>query len=205
MSRDRFTEKDENGSWMTEMLPYERRFYIHRCDRTDEIDKDYFYGPAIERLAAYEDIGLSPDEIESQLATYSAVLCDVTNNRMSKTNYTLEAIRSVISDAQAEDCDRCDNTKQLKRYEEAEADGRLIILPVKEGTPLFVDGKIFASHCQGQVHEVTDWYYSYPMIYKDFRGEHDYVIDPDRIGTSTFLTREEAEAALKERYGKHDP
>ena len=160
--------------------------------------KDYTdYFDALERLAQYEDIGLSPDEIEEQLTTYSAVLCDVTNNRMSKTNYTLEAIRSVISDAQAEDCDRCDNTEQLKRYEEAEADGRLIILPVKEGTPLFVDGKIFAPHCKGQVHEVTGWYYSYPMIYKDFRGEHDYVIDPDGIGTSTFLTREEAEAALK--------
>lgn len=65
MSRDRFTEKDENGKWMTEMLPHERRFYIHRCDRTDEIDKDYLYGPAIERLAAYEDLIFSPEVLQA--------------------------------------------------------------------------------------------------------------------------------------------
>lgn len=169
MSRDRFTEKDENGKWMAEMLPHERRFYIHRCDRTNEIDKDYLYGPAIERLAEYEDTGLSPEEIKELLHDSTGPL-----------------------------------HQKLGKWIDAERDGRLIILPVKEGTPLFVDGKIFASHCQGQVHKVTDWYYSYPMIYKDFRGEHDYVIDPDGIGTSTFLTREEAEAALKERYGKHE-
>lgn len=208
MSRDRFTEKDENGEWMIRYNENWSMFITRKETQNSDGSKTStpvcVYSQFIDRLAQYEDIGLSPDEIESQLATYSAVLCDMTNNRMSKTNYTLEAIRSVISDAQAENCDRCDNTEQLKRYEEAEADGRLIILPVKEGTPLFVDGKIFAPHCKGQVHEVTGWYYSYPMIYKDFRGEHDYVIDPDGIGTSTFLTREEAEATLKERYGKHE-
>ncbi len=65
MSRDRFTEKDENGKWMAEMLPYERRFYIHRCDRTGEINKDYLYGPAIERLAAYEDLIFSPEVLQA--------------------------------------------------------------------------------------------------------------------------------------------
>ena len=191
---ERLTSRSEHPVFPGTVLVRGRRLGEAYFDDAEDY-KDY--ADALERLAQYEDIGLSPDEIETQLATYSAVLCDVTNNKMSKTNYTLEAIRSGISDAQAEDCDRCDNTEQLKRYEEAEADGRLIILPVKEGTPLFVDGKIFAPHCKGQVHKVTDWYYSYPMIYKDFRGEHDYVIDPDGIGTSTFLTREEAEAALE--------
>ena len=65
MSRDRFTEKDENGKWMTEMLSHERLFYIHRCDRTDEIIKDYLYGPAIERLAAYEDLIFSPEVLQT--------------------------------------------------------------------------------------------------------------------------------------------
>lgn len=65
MSRDRFTEKDENGKWMTEMLPHERRnYYIHR-DSTDAIDKDYLYGPAIERLAAYENLIFSPEVLQA--------------------------------------------------------------------------------------------------------------------------------------------
>lgn len=88
-------------------------------------------------------------------------------------------------------------SERIATYEEAESDGRMIILPVKEGTPLYVDGKIFAAHCKGEIHEVKDWYYSFPMIYKDFRGEHDYVIDPDSIGNSVFLTRREAEENLE--------
>lgn len=105
MSRDRFTEKDENGKWMAKMLPHERRFYIHRCDRTNEIDKDYLYGPAIERLAEYEDTGLSPEEIKELLHDSTGPL-----------------------------------HQKLGKWIDAERDGRLIILPVKEGTPLFVDG-----------------------------------------------------------------
>ena len=89
-----------------------------------------------------------------------------------------------------------DVIEKFQDYMKAEGEGRMIILPVKEGTPLYVDGKIFASHCKGEIHEVKDWYYSFPMIYKDFRGEHDYVIDPDSIGNSVFLTREEAEENL---------
>lgn len=89
-----------------------------------------------------------------------------------------------------------DAIEELQEYKKAEVEERLIILPVKEGTPLYVDGKIFAAHCKGKIHEVKDWYYSLPMIYKDFRGEHDYVIDPDRIGDSVFLTRKEAEKNL---------
>ena len=86
--------------------------------------------------------------------------------------------------------------EKFQDYMKAEVEGRMVILPVKEGTPLYVDGKIFAAHCKGEIHEVKDWYYSFPMIYKDFRGEHDYVIDPDSIGNSVFLTREEAEENL---------
>lgn len=89
-----------------------------------------------------------------------------------------------------------DVIEKFQDYMKAEVEGRMIILPVKEGTPLYVDGKIFAAHCKGEIHEVKDWYYSSPMIYKDFRGEHDYVIDPDSIGNSVFLTREEAEKNL---------
>lgn len=92
--------------------------------------------------------------------------------------------------------DAAEAIEKFQDYMKAEVEGRMIILPVKEGTPLYVDGKIFAAHCKGEIHEVEDWYYSFPMIYKDFRGEHDYVIDPDSIGNSVFLTREEAEENL---------
>lgn len=109
-----------------------------------------------------------------------------------------DLIKSLRYDADASNvCDEAaDVIEELRDYKKAEVEGRLIILPIKEGTPLYVDGKIFAAHCKGQIHEVKGLYYSYPMIYKDFRGEHDYVIDPDSIGNSVFLTMEEAEENL---------
>ena len=39
---------------------------------------------AIDRLAAYEDIGLSPDEITDMIYRFEAFLCEMTGNRMSK-------------------------------------------------------------------------------------------------------------------------
>ena len=65
MSRDRFTEKDQFGKWRTEMLPHERINYLYRHDNTDAIEKDYLYGPAIERLAAYEDLIFSPEVLQA--------------------------------------------------------------------------------------------------------------------------------------------
>lgn len=63
--------------------------------------------PIAERLAAYEDLGLTPDEIWAQLSTYSSLLCELTNNRLSKTNYALEDLLPIIHDIQAEECETC--------------------------------------------------------------------------------------------------
>ena len=47
------------------MLPHERINYLYRHDNTDAIEKDYLYGPAIERLAAYEDLIFSPEVLQA--------------------------------------------------------------------------------------------------------------------------------------------
>ena len=162
MSRDRFTEKDENGKWMAEMLPHERRFYIHRCDRTGEINKDYLYGPAIERLAAYEDLIFSP-----------------------------EVIQAII--------------KEWKEWADAKNDGRLLILPCKEGDPVYqlngpcvpsfgtcpYDGGYGTYRC-GPPERCT------PYI-KEMKFS---VTMMPRFGKIYFKTNEEAKKALEERYGK---
>ena len=89
---ERLTEWDEtNNRW-------------HIVDSVGKWDlKD-----AVDRLAAYENLGLAPDEIALQLSTYSCLLCDVTHSRMSKTNYTLDAIRSCIEDVQEMECEECE-------------------------------------------------------------------------------------------------
>lgn len=89
---ERTTEWDEtNNSWCV------------YCN-ADSFDK--ITGP-ISRLAAYEDLGLTPDEIAAQLQTYSALLCELTRNRLSKTNYALEDLLPIINDIQSELCEEC--------------------------------------------------------------------------------------------------
>ena len=162
MSRDRFTEKDENDKWMTEMLPHELRFYIHRCDRTDEIDKDYLYGPAIERLAAYEDLIFSP-----------------------------EVLHAII--------------KEWKEWADAKNDGRLLILPCKEGDPVYqLNGPCVPSHgtCP-----YDGGYGTYrcgpPDRCKPYIEEMKFSVTMmPRFGRIYFKTKEEAKKALEERYGK---
>ena len=162
MSRDRFTEKDEKGKWMAEMLPHERRFYIHRCDRTDEIDKDYLYGPAIERLAAYEDLIFSP-----------------------------EVLQAII--------------KEWKEWADAKNDGMLLILPCKEGDPVYrLIGPCVPSHgtCP-----YDGGYGTYrcgpPERCKPYIEEMKFSVTMmPHFGRIYFKTKEEAKKALEERYGK---
>ena len=88
----------------------------------------------------------------------------------------------------------------LKEIVEAKREDRLIILPVTSGTPIFCDGVQFASHCAGEIHEVTDWRYSYPMIQKYFCSELDYELDPDEYNRSWFTDRKKCENYLNRKY-----
>lgn len=51
-------------------------------------------------LKLYEDLDLTPDEIEQQLMNYSSFLMEMTGGRMSKTNYTVQAMVSEANDYQ---------------------------------------------------------------------------------------------------------
>ena len=77
----------------------------------------------VQRLAAYENIGLMPGEIEEQLMNFSSFLCEMTGNRMSKTNYTVHDMVSVAEDYWQSFCDDCrEEAKQIRErvraYEE---------------------------------------------------------------------------------------
>lgn len=87
---------------MTEWDETNNRWYI-----VDSVGK-WDVKDAVDRLAAYEDLGLTPEEIEAQLNTYSALLCEITKNRLSKTNYVLEDILTIYDDIQSEECGECE-------------------------------------------------------------------------------------------------
>lgn len=122
------------------------------------------------RLAAYEDTGLTPGEVKSMQEEHFSGL------EMAKLHSAL---------------------MELKKYQEADKDGRLVVLPAKtvfELTwdagpdcdlicPVSVDGEGCCSFCdKGEL-----------CIYeRKCRQEH-----IEQIGKTVFLTREEAEKALE--------
>lgn len=87
--------------------------------------------------------------------------------------------------------------KKLSDYEDLEEQGKLLKLPCAVGDTLYCDGKYFALHCKGEIHrfEVSE---IETEIRSYFRGEADYCFSIEQIGKTAFLTRKEAEAALKE-------
>lgn len=129
-------------------------------------------GYPVDRLAAYEDTGLMPWEIKSMQEEHFSGL------EMAKLHSAL---------------------MELKKYQEADKDGRIVVLPCKVGSTVYtefcdeiVEKRIGQFHVNG---------YTEPRLWAD--------IDCDwastqcvrwdlAVGKTVFLTREEAEAVLKE-------
>lgn len=71
--------------------------------------------------------------------------------------------------------------RKLAYYEEMEEQGKLVILPCKIGTPIFVIGSKYRSG------KIDKWINTGKFRWSDI----------EKIGKTVFLTREEAEEALK--------
>lgn len=108
------------------------------------------------RLGAYEDTGLTPGEVKSMQEEHFSGL------EMAKLHSAL---------------------MELKKYQEADKDGRLVVLPCEVGT--------------------ATYYIHYPIAVYPDKSEPEIkrgiftLCDLDRVGHSVFLTREEAEKALE--------
>lgn len=132
-----------------------------------------------ERLKAYEDAGLTPAEVLSMHSEWSAMMS------------VLNSIGSY---------------GRLRELAEADSDGRVVVLPCKVGeTVYFVNAKqILEFTVVGYAVDETgiSWVDSEHV---DKTGHtYERTFSPDRIGKTTFLSREEAEKALQEMEGKKD-
>ena len=127
------------------------------------------------RLSAYEDTGLEPEEIEDSIGWMSPVCvqCD---------GKTSDGIRT-------EKCGYPDNitkclkqSKHLAELAQAEQDGRLVVLPCKVGDTVYqIDAeRVYESEVKWIIFDCDD-----------------IAFDERAIGVSIFLTRADAEAALK--------
>ena len=137
-----------------------------------------FEAAACERLAAYEDTGLMPEEVLPKDKADEIAL-----NLMR-----LAGLESLCS------------YDHLRELAEADKDGRVVILPCRQGDELW-------TYCNHPVKRV----YSFTVSDVSTLNGRTVLntlglgtIGPEDIGKTVFLTREEAEKALQEMEGKKD-
>lgn len=80
-----------------------------------------------EALQRYEELEMTPEDIEHQLRNFSSFLMEMTGGRMSKTNYTLQAMVSEANDYFERACDECSDRQELAAVK-AERDALAVIV-----------------------------------------------------------------------------
>ena len=142
---------------------------------------------AFDRLAAYEDTGLEPEEIERILDSYGRGMTLRTENAQR-----LEIIKEIP-------------INRLRELAQAEKEGRLVVLPCDVGDKLYdvtlgeVREKIVISLSMLLSKSVN-----HLVIHAENFRNAVTSYELQDIGKTVFLTREAAEAALKEREAEHE-
>ena len=154
-----------------------------KCSEDCNVDMDCVDCPAfdkiIERLAAYEDTGLTPEEVlpkdkADEIALKLMRLAD------------LESLCSY---------------DRIRELAEADKDGRVVVLPCKVGDTVWRIVRDGEPHITRD--EVRDMYFADDMTpCVELVGGR--VTFTEKFGKTVFLSREEAEKALREMEGKKD-
>ena len=122
------------------------------------------------RLAAYEDTGLEPQDIISAV-DMAKIACALHELNAYKDIGPIDHIRDLL---------------------QAEQDGRLVVLPCKVGDHVWADGR----------EAIVVWFFGYKTeryLHAQFFDNAKHTDIPFyEIGKTVFLTREEAEVAMKE-------
>ena len=153
-----------------------------KCSEDCNVDMDCVDCPAfdklIERLAAYEDTGLTPEEI--------------------KAPFTEDTMINLAEQALGVEADR------LRELAEADKDGRLTVLPSKVGEKIYyLNGKyIIQVEVVGyKVDETGAWLFIGETYNPETNRAYHCDLETERIGKTVFLTREEAERAMGRKKG----
>lgn len=164
---ERLTVKRKDGKFIIANSDYARP--------SDQIKKLLL---AIDRLAAYEDTGLEPEEVmQTKLALIGKVLAEI------------KEFEGVSLDRMIE-------------LAQAEKDGRLVVLPCKVGDQVYVTyGEGYKVCIVSAIHIIAN---GKAQIYAEHLLTEKLVISDSELGKTVFLTHEEAEEALKKREGADD-
>ena len=135
----------------------------------------------VDRLAAYEDIGMTPEEI--------------------KAPFTEDTMINLAAQALGVEPSR------LRELAEADKDGRVVVLPCKVGKKIYyINGKyiIEVEVACYTVDETGAWLFAGETYNMETRRTCHCNLKTERIGKDVFLTRDEAERMMEEMEDKKD-
>lgn len=158
---------------------YYPRCFEAPCDGDGCKIRDCLFDNTIcERLAAYEDSGLTPKEVKRM----SNILMDVGIDY----NCSWEYVKNWLLD------------DRLRELAEADKDGRVVVLPCKVGQRVFalLDTDKHISECKVKQIVLGDEIGFVDLEPVGARGR-EYGVSIKGFGKTVFLTREEAEKALE--------
>lgn len=144
-----------------------------KCSGSCNVDMDCIDCPSfdclVERLAAYEDTGLEPEQCENA--------------------------KAIIESAFSDDTSKAERIRELLK---ADRDGRLVVLPCKVGDTVWaiLDGAKYARECKVDFVNIGSFGTTIVFVIKDGLREQ-YGVTAAAFGKTVFLTREEAEKALE--------
>ena len=164
---ERLTYQDKDGGIF---CPWERNSANGSYDIWDEEGLIQ----QINRLAAYEDTGLTPEEIERVVDAYGRG-----HTLRTESAERLEIVREIKTD-------------RLRELAKAEKDGRLEVLPCKVGDHILADGR----------EAIVVWFFGYKTgryLHAQFLDNAECADIPFyEIGKNRLPDREEADDAMKE-------
>ena len=169
---ERMTERSESGH------AYYPQCFKEPCEGVGcEIEQCKFSEEACDRLAAYEDTGLTPEEVER-----------------SKLEIEAGCVKA-IARTYGIDINR------LRKFAEADRDGRVIVLPCEVGHAAYWVHNGIITDCH--INRIQVNRKGVFLCLKNKKSHGAFRVDTC-LGKTVFLTREEAEKALAERKGMNE-
>ena len=158
-----------------------------KCSENCDVDMNCIDCPAfdtlVERLAAYEDTDLLPEEVAQMQETQFSGLY------MAKLSVALDALIAYM---------KLGSLEHLRELAEADKDGRVVVLPCKVGQRVFalLDANKHISACEVKQIGLGNEIGFVGIETIGARGRK-YGVSLKGFGKTVFLTREEAEKALE--------
>lgn len=153
---------------------------------------------AFDRLAAYEETGLEPEEIMEAVKLFSGTNVDVPKEIIGWVK------RATWHCKRLAELTRLVSFDRLRQLAEAEKEGRLVVLPCSIGDPVFMGTGRYK--ITGYEEDVCDGFYIgrdgvLQVKAQNYNGNHGtYGV----IGQTAELTREAAEAALNDLEAEYE-